>query len=503
MAPFDAPTPKQSPEGDAPPTGRKFACSACGAKLDFDPASQALKCPYCGHVEKIQATNGDVEEHDYEAYLKHRAGVDITAIPGRSEQVRCTGCGAVVLLEDKLVTDRCPYCSTHLENKPEAAEAMIAPESLLPFAVDQRAARGEFNRWIAGLWFAPSQLKRLADLGQISGIYVPFWTYDSMTFTHYTGQRGDDYQDSESYTEQDADGNTVTRTRSVTRTRWYPVAGDVQHFFDDVLVCASKSLPDDMVATLEPWDLKALEGFRPEFLSGFKTERYAIGLEDGFGRARQIMDGHIRRLCCQDIGGDHQTLDQVQTKHQGVSFKHLLLPVWVASYRYQNELFQILINARTGEVVGRRPYSMAKIVSLVLILAVLALLAWFLFAKANGAPVQRPTIKPQVAQPGRAYAAIKAFADLSPSTAALTMPPAYPAPSPTGYNPSMPGDMRVSGSRTIRTGELPRASGPARTASGKNFPCQRRSMRGNPSATAAATAGGNTSRMSADTTPRG
>jgi hypothetical protein len=345
---------------------------------------------------------------------------------------------------------------------------MIPPESLLPFEVDERAARQAFGMWITARWFAPTELKTLADLGQLSGIYVPYWTYDSMTYTHYSGQRGDDYQDTEHYTETDANGNTVTRSRSVTRTNWTWVSGEVQHFFDDVLVCASKSLPDDLIFKLEPWDLKALEGFKPEFLSGFKTERYAVDLQDGFGKARQIMDVTIRQLCCKDIGGDHQSLNEVKTQHLGVTFKHLLLPVWVASYRYRDTLYQILVNARTGEVVGRRPYSFAKIVTLVITVVALALLIWFLIARSQGVRMGRfadsspspgfageglgmrglladrepSTLTPHPSPanpgegrtnyPGRAYAAITAFADRSPSTAALTMPPAYPAPSPTG-----------------------------------------------------------------------
>jgi DNA-directed RNA polymerase subunit RPC12/RpoP len=472
MVPADAPHPKPPTMTKAPPVGRKFPCPACGAKLDFNPTARALKCPYCGHVEKIQPNSAEVEEHDFDAYVKHQTGANKIAIAGRSEQVRCPGCGAVVLLEDKVATDHCPYCSTHLENKPESADDMIPPESLLPFAVDQRAARAAFGQWIGSLWFAPGELKKLADLGQLSGVYVPFWTYDSMTYTHYTGQRGDDYQETETYTEQDSDGNTVTKTRTVTNTRWTWVSGEVQHFFDDVLVCASKGMPDQLVCTLEPWDLKALEGFKPEFLSGFKTERYAVGLEEGFGRAREIMEVTIRRLCCEDIGGNHQQLADVKTKHMGVTFKHLLLPVWVASYRYRDNLFQILVNARTGEVVGRRPYSVAKIMSLIAAIVVIALLTWYLIAKAiegphnprpRGARVaagiapspQRgqgrgegvdyfgmtslltPNPSPQrgegkVIYPGCAYAATTAFADRSPSTAALTIPPAYPAPSPTG-----------------------------------------------------------------------
>jgi DNA-directed RNA polymerase subunit RPC12/RpoP len=367
----------------APPAGRKFPCKKCGAKLDFDPSSRALKCPYCGFVEAIAADGPAVQEHDFEAHIQHHAGAYVT-ISGRSAQVRCTGCGAIVLLEDRVATERCPYCSTHLENKPEEAEAMIAPESLLPFGIDQRHARQAFNQWIAGLWFAPNELKQLANLGQLSGVYIPFWTYDSMTYTNYTGQRGDDYRTTESYTETNADGSTSTKTRTVTRTNWTWVSGEVQHFFDDVLVCGSRSVPDDLVTTLEPWDLGKLEPFKPEFLSGFTTERYAVGLEEGFGVARTIMDGTIRQLCCQDIGGDHQRLDEVNTKHLGVTFKHLLLPVWLASYRYHDKLFQILVNARTGEVVGRRPYSVAKIVSLVLAIILAAAVVLFFVSRAKG-----------------------------------------------------------------------------------------------------------------------
>jgi hypothetical protein len=168
----------------------------------------------------------------------------------------------------------------------------------------------------------------------------------------------------------------VTRTRTVTRTRWYSVSGQVQHFFDDVLVCGSESLTDGEVARLTPWDLERLEEFKPEFLSGFKTERYAVGLEEGFVRARAIMDAEIRGLCEQDIGGDHQRLETVRTQHVGVTFKHLLLPVWVGAYRYRDEPYRVLVNARTGKVFGRRPYSWVKITLLV---AAIVLLVVVLF----------------------------------------------------------------------------------------------------------------------------
>jgi hypothetical protein len=202
-----------------------------------------------------------------------------------------------------------------------------------------------------------------------------------MTYTFYTGARGDDYQEPETYTETetytDGDGQTqtrqVTKTRMVTRTVWTPVSGEVQHFFDDVCVCASKSLPPRYAATLTPKELKGLEEFKSEYLSGFTTERYTVGPKEGFETAKQIMDGVIRGLCVRDIGGNHQRLDTVETQHLGVTFKHILLPVWLASYRYRDKTYRVLVNGQTGHVLGDRPYSWAKILALVLtILAVIA-----------------------------------------------------------------------------------------------------------------------------------
>lgn len=359
----------------APETGRKFPCKACGARLDFDPSLRALKCPYCGHVEEIAPSDVKVRELDYETYLHKQAG-EQTPIPGRSSEVRCPGCGANVLLEDNVATDRCPFCATALSNAtPQTAQNQIHPQSCLPFAVTQRQAVERFNAWIASRWFAPGDLRQLANLGQLSGVYLPFWTYDSMTYTHYTGARGDDYWDTETYHDRDANGHMVTRTRQVRRTRWTRVSGEVDHFFDDVLVCASRSLPEPYVDRLEPWDLEDLEGFQPEFLSGFKTERYTVTLGEGFAAATEIMDAQIRLLCNRDIGGDHQRLDSVETQHVGVTFKHLLLPIWLAVYRYHDKTYRIMVNARTGEVVGSRPYSAAKIAALVLaiLIAVLAI----------------------------------------------------------------------------------------------------------------------------------
>src|SRR5262249_24969071 len=148
------------------------------------------------------------------------------------------------------------------------------------------------DRWLKGLWFAPNELRKLANLGRLDGLYVPFWTFDSMTYTWYQGRRGDDYTETEYYTETNAQGQQETKSRQVTKTRWPYVSGEVQHFFDDVLICGSRGLPESHVTGVMPEKLEGLEPFRHEYLSGFKTERYTIGPAEGFTRARQIMEAY-------------------------------------------------------------------------------------------------------------------------------------------------------------------------------------------------------------------
>jgi DNA-directed RNA polymerase subunit RPC12/RpoP len=366
----------------APPAGKKFPCKSCGARLDFDPGARALKCPYCGHVEEIAPSENTVEERDFQSALEKQQH-DEGTIASRSQEVRCPACGAVVLLEDNIETDKCPFCATHLENIPRTAAAhMICPESLLPFKIAQKEAIAGFNDWIRSRWFAPSNLKQLANLGQLSGIYLPYWTYDSMTYSHYTGMRGDNYWVTETYTTTE-NGRTVTKTRQVQKIRWTYVSGEVDNFFDDVLVVASKSLPIKYVNELEPWDLHDLQPFNPAYLAGFKTERYLVTLGEGFNVARQIMDAHIRQLIHQDIGGDHQRINSVRTQHVGVTYKHILLPLWLAVYRYQQKTFRILVNARTGEVSGARPYSWIKITLFTIMCLILAAVVIYFIMRAQ------------------------------------------------------------------------------------------------------------------------
>jgi len=233
--------------------------------------------------------------------------------------------------------------------------------------------------WLGSLWFAPNGLNEYARKGRkMNGIYVPYWTFDANTKSRYQGARGTHYYETRTVTR---DGKR--RQVRVRKTRWRNVSGRVSRFFDDILVLASKSLPKKYTDGLEPWDLSALEPYKPEYLAGFRAEGYQVELAVGYTEARAYMDRMIRRDVKYDIGGDDQRVRNVDTDISDVTFKHILLPVWLAAYQYRGQTYRFVVNGRTGRVQGERPYSAWKIGFAVLIGLILALIAGFVIANSQ------------------------------------------------------------------------------------------------------------------------
>jgi predicted RNA-binding Zn-ribbon protein involved in translation (DUF1610 family) len=340
----------------------QYPCGSCGATLRFAVGTTALHCPYCGHQQAIQsAETSQVREHSFYAWVQ--ADDKPTGHVG-AYAVRCSGCGART--ETGKLSDLCPFCGAAIVVDQDAA-AMIIPEAVLPFAVNQRDALVSFRAWIASRWFAPNALKSLASHDQIQGTYLPHWTFDSDTTTEYSGMRGDHYWETEHY--QDSEGRQ--QTRQVQKTRWTPARGRVERVFDDSLVPAVTSLPGDRLTELEPWDLQAVTPYSPEYLAGFQTLRYEVEPEPAFESFKQSSQPVIEADCAHDIGGDVQRVSHTDTTWSDVAFKLLLLPVWLAAYRYDDRIWQVMINARTGEVVGQRPFSVWKIVATVVLVLIL------------------------------------------------------------------------------------------------------------------------------------
>ncbi len=338
-------------------------CKQCGAKLVFKPGTTHLKCEYCGAENEIHVEPTVIEEMDFDKFISEHSD---TLPKHQVSTVRCEACGAQTTFDSNVVSELCPFCGSVLVIKNSEVQNIIKPWSVLPFKIDAQKAFADFRLWLKKLWFAPSKLRKYATQQEkLKGLYIPYWTYDSNTTTQYKGMRGIDYTETVTYTTTE-NGRTVTKTRPVTKTRWTPVSGTVQVNFDDILVLASKSLPQKYTDKLEPWNLSELLPFDEKFLSGFRTETYQVDVKEGFEIGKEKMNTLIREAIRQQIGGDHQQINSMNVKHENVTFKNILLPVWISAYRYKNKVYQFLVNGQTGEVQGERPWSWAKITLAVL-----------------------------------------------------------------------------------------------------------------------------------------
>ena len=383
---------------------RAFPCRACGAKLSFAPGTETLKCPYCGTGNDIPKSADTVEELGLDDWLKQLEDAHETH---QQEQVKCQNCGGEQTLPANLFATSCTFCGSPITSK-GYAQRLIKPKSLVPFKVTKLQAQEKWRAWIRGLWLAPSALKNFAQGdGGIKGIYIPYWTFDAQTYTNYSGQRGDNY--TENYQTTNDKGERVTESR--TRTDWTNVSGNVSFFHDDVLVPASNSfaaassknvgaaqtqqvmravggtglstavgaLTSKLAGGFRTWNTKELVPYQEEYIAGFQAEAYQVGLKDAFVSGKQQIDNRVEDLVRSDIGGDHQRITSINTQYSHLTFKHILLPMWVSAYLFSGKIYRFLVNGQSGEVVGESPKSGWKIFFLVcgILLALFVLLVLF------------------------------------------------------------------------------------------------------------------------------
>lgn len=241
---------------------------------------------------------------------------------------------------------------------------------VLPFIVEKPAAGENLRAWVKSRWLAPNDFVRYGVTGKFSGIYLPYWTFDAMTDVAWRGQRG------EHYTVRVGSGQNE---RTETRTRWHSVNGQFRRFFDDVLVCAAGESKHELINELEPWPLDKLVPFTADALAGYSAITYDIQLQDGFDVGKARIDSEIDDDVRGRIGGDEQRVDSINTRMSALTFKHVLLPVWMLAYMYNDKSYQVVVNACTGEVQGERPYSpwkVAFVTVLGIMAAILVLYMW-------------------------------------------------------------------------------------------------------------------------------
>lgn len=392
-----------SPDRPTRSSGSRFPCAHCHAAQTFDVVRGLLRCEYCGSAREVPA--GPPPPHPGERTvadgLRAAAQPDAAARPAH----RCQQCGATVEADGDELARLCAFCGTATVTPVTEHGRALRPDSVLPFCIEKRAAAQAFSRWLHRLWLRPAELRHLAELEQLRGVYVPFWIFSAHVESQWSAESGRYYYVADDRysvlggpheptprdkSDDDSGGNSgdgfalqggptlpdPARQR-VRKTRWRTVHGQRSDVHHGLLVCASQGLQGALAERLTSYDLRRLLPYADGYLAGFAAEAYAVELSAGHARARARLDALQKELCASAVEGDTHRNLLVRNRYSEETFRYALLPVWIATYRYRARLYRFVVSGQTGEVIGQAPYSRLKVALACLLgLAALVLLLY-------------------------------------------------------------------------------------------------------------------------------
>lgn len=340
-------------------------CPQCGGVMTFHPDTGNMKCPYCDYEEEIPVEEEEVtsaaELDFYQA--EYTANKDWGV---ETKTVLCEACGAQSIYDALQTSGVCPFCGSNQVMEAQE-EDTIAPGGVVPFQINDDQAAQFFHTWIKRKWFCPKLAKESARPKSFKGIYLPYWTFDTQTSATYRGQYGT------RHTRRNSKGETKVEIR------WHSTSGSLNKFFDDELVLASKNHDANILRGLEPFDTAKNKTYKPEYVAGFVAERYSIGLKDAWEKAKLSIRAKLESLAEDNIRHRHHTSYvrgvSVRASYDDITYKYLLLPIWVSNFKYKNKVYQFMVNGQTGKVSGRTPISAVKVgFTVVAIIIILALI---------------------------------------------------------------------------------------------------------------------------------
>ncbi|MBO4878631.1 MAG: hypothetical protein IK064_05035 [Clostridia bacterium] len=326
----------------------EYKCPCCGGAIAFDSGLQKMKCPYCDtefEMETLQSYDAQLnnQKPDDLNWKPESAGTDWQ--PGETEGMRvyiCNSCGGQIVGDENMAATSCPYCGNPVVVAGNVS-GLLKPDLVIPFKLDKKAAKAAFAEHLQGKRLLPKVFKDENHLDELKGIYVPFWIFDAdadadMRYraTRIRAWRDRDYE----YTE--------TSYYSVTR------AGSLG--FNAVPVDGSVKIPNDLMESLEPYDISEAVDFQTAYLAGYLADKYDVTAEESIERANE----RIRRSTATAFASTVQGYASVTQEASSIRLanavtRYALYPVWMLNTTWKDKKYTFAMNGQTGKFVGDLP----------------------------------------------------------------------------------------------------------------------------------------------------
>jgi len=332
-------------------------CPLCGGRLVYSPADRALKCEYCGSKGQI-----DMSRYGEELNFYDLINAENNTWSDETHVFSCNNCGAKTILSRTEISKKCPFCGT--TNVVQTEELCgLKPNAVLPFTLDKKQACESAVKWAKKRLYSPRKFKQNVYPEKIEGNYIPAFTFDADTTTRYSGTLG----------------RTRTRTRRVngrtiteTYTQWFHISGTYSLAFDDILVQASDSIRQKDVNKLSPFETNTSQAYSSDFLLGFSATQYSKTGQDCWNYARGVMQAQVKAAILSQYTYNVEGNVSLNMSCSNITYKYVLLPVYIGHYSYRKKLYNFFVNGRSGKVAGKAPVSPLR-VGLTVLLGLIAL----------------------------------------------------------------------------------------------------------------------------------
>ena len=353
--------PLQAPEDalpDAPPTApaQRLVCPRCAGQMRYEPDRTSVACAYCGQSLPIVSALGSQRRVPDDDFVVAMATSKGHTAPTGARGYRCQGCQASLLAAGEIST-HCPYCGSSHVIEVDAGAA-IAPEGLIPFAIERGDAQSRFRRWLdQQLREDPSHVTR------VRGLYLPMWTFDLMGEVGWRSRESGDQNGFDGLSLPWGNGGLSADLREQLSGTTTPSEGSHYVLADNVVVPATFGIPYTLREVYDRFELGAVVPYAPSYLADWPAQIQQTTVADASLVARRrVLDETRAAVNWQAQGGTGST-SEVTTFPRSLSvqaYKLLLVPVWVANYRLGESTYTVVINGQTGDVIGEKPPSALK-----------------------------------------------------------------------------------------------------------------------------------------------
>jgi ribosomal protein S27AE len=329
--------------------GQAFMCPQCGGRMAFALHQERLTCDFCGFEQTV--LNADGLQAPADSFTDHAEQVLDFVMPTRrghlwadaQQSLHCERCGALNLLPSGQKSMQCAYCGSNQMVLSSQAEELLEPQGLLPMKIDSKTASTRVKEWLGRGWFIPDDLRSVLRHLRLRPAYYSCWTFDGTFEISWTCEVKED---------------------SAGFEQWEPLSGVEHRFFDDVLVPGVRALPAKAFSGVEPFNLKEIVPFKPDYLAGWSALIYDRSLADASLLAREKVSKSLRAELQNriQIGREKRNLRVSSGKWSGMTFKHVLLPLWVGTYSYRGKEYPLLVNGHNAKVNGSKPVDRIKMI---------------------------------------------------------------------------------------------------------------------------------------------